>query len=213
VPVPAGWTPFIHLCPADGEIAFQASQPDDTFAHETEGRLAVTAVGWVPEDLKPGEEFELVYGIYDRRTGERLELSGSDLGDHRIRAGHLLLKGDGDAVSDVGWRPYGPKPDPFAERWNVDGRPVNFGSITTAGGCRVQPEGQNALRVTPLPDPSGSPLMIEIRGARLPWGPRQPTRIEWIEEDGSVQKTHPAILAGGILTLEAETAPFAFRIK
>ena len=212
VPVPAGWVPFLHFCDEGGEILFQASHKPGSFKPETEGQFKVTAIGTIAEAIKPGQECELVYGIYNPQGGQRMRLAGPDIGDHRIRAGHLLVQGEGDTVSGVGWKPHVPEADPYLERWNADSKPVDFGVIKTAGGCRVQEKG-DCVVVTPLPGDRVPTFDVEIDWAEMKLNRPEPNRVEALDEEGKVLSTEAVSVEGGTVTIECEAGVFEYRLS
>lgn len=212
VPVPAEHRAFLHFCDSSGEIVFQASQQSDPLREGTTGRFSVKATGSIPEDAKPGQEYELVYGIYSPASGGRLRLTGPDVGDQRIRAGHLVVQGEGDRVTGVAWRPHAPKADPYRERWNVDARPIDFGGIKTAGGCRLHREG-TSLVVTPLPGERAPAFDVEFQWDKWSQGLPAPTRVEALGEDGKAISTEPLSVAGGTVKVTCQPGVFAYRLS
>ena len=212
VPVPAGWVPFLHFCDEGGEILFQASHKPGSFKWETTGQFKVTATGTIADEIKPGQECELVYGIYNRESGQRMRLSGPDIGDHRIRTGHLLVEGEGDTVSGIGWKPHVPEADPYLERWNVDDKPVDFGVIKTAGGCRVQERGEDVI-VTPLPGERAPVFDVEIDWVEMKLNLPEPNRVEALDEEGKVLATKPVSVKEGTVTITCEPGVFAYRLS
>lgn len=211
-PVPAGHKAFLHFCDREGEILFQASHQSDPFQQEGTGRFPVKATGWIPEEIKPGQEVELVYGIYSPKGGGRLRLAGPDIGDQRIRAGHLVVQGDGEEVSGVLWKPYVPKADPYLARWNVAGKPIEFGCLKTSGGCRLHREGESLI-VTPLPGDRAPVFEVEIAWDDLAWKLPAPSRVEAITEDGQVLGTEPISVADGVVKVECQPGVFAYRLS
>ena len=212
LPVPAGWVPFLHFCDKDGEILFQASHAKDSFKTDFVGQFSATAAGSIPEEIKPGDECELVYGIYNRESGQRMRLSGPDIGDHRIRVGHLVVKGEGDEVSGIGWKPHVPKPDPYLARWNMESKPVDFGVIKTAGGCRIQEQGDTVI-VTPLPGERAPAFDVEMDWAKMKLSLPEPNRVEAIDGDGKVLATEPVSVKDGIVTVRCEAGVFGYRLS
>ena len=212
VAVPEGHRAFLHFCDGDGEIVFQASQQSDPLREGTTGRFAVKATGSIPEDAKPGQEFELVYGIYSPASGGRLRLAGPDIGDQRIRAGHLVVQGEGERISGVAWRAHVPKADPYLERWNVDARPIDFGGIQTAGGCRIERDGEG-LVITPLPGERAPAFVVELAWEKLAWKLPTPTRIEAIGDDGKVISAEPLSVAEGTVRVTCQPGVFAYRLS
>ncbi len=212
VPVPAGYRPFLHFCDAAGEILFQAGHRSDPFEEAATGRFQVKAVGTVPAEIKPGQEVELVYGIYSPESGRRLRLAGPDMGDQRVRAGHLVVQGEGEQISGLAWKPQVPKADPYLERWNVDGKPLDFGGVKTAGGCRIHREG-TSLVVTPLPGERVPAFSVEIAWDKLAWRLPEPTRVEAIGEEGEVVSAEAISASGGVVKLECQPGVFAYRLS
>jgi uncharacterized protein DUF5696 len=212
VPVPAGWVPFLHFCDDSGDILFQASHKPGSFQQETAGRFKVTATGQIPEEIEPDQECELVYGIYNAKSGHRMRLSGPDIGDQRIRVGHLIVQGEGEEVSGVGWKPYVPKADPYLARWNVEGKAVDFGIIKTAGGCRVHQEGESVL-VTPLPGERGPAFDVSIAWEAMRLNVPVPSRVEATDEDGKVLSTEPVSVVDGAVTIKCEPGVFSYRLR
>jgi hypothetical protein len=153
--------------------------------------------------LKPGTECKLVYGVYNPESGVRLRLSGPDVGDQRIRVGHLVLEGEGDDVSGVGWKPYVPQADPYRARWNVEGKPVDFGAVTTAGGCRLSLE-QESLLITPLPGQRTPAFDVSIEWGEMKWKLPQPTHVDAIDEHGAVLSTEPVSASNGIVKVNCQ---------
>jgi hypothetical protein len=212
VPVPEGHRAFLHFCDTGGEILFQASQQSDPLREGETGRFSVKATGSIPEEAKPGQEFELLYGIYSPTSGGRLRLGGPDVGDQRIRAGHLVVQGEGERISGLAWKPYVPKADPYLERWNVDARPVDFGGIKTAGGCRIHREG-TSLIVTLLPGERAPAFDVEIRWDKWSQGLAAPTRVEALGDDGKTISTEPISIADGTVKVSCRAGVFAYRLS
>ncbi len=211
-PVSGGYRPFLHFCDKTGEILFQASHRSDPFQQEVAGRFSVKATGSIPATIKPGEEVELVYGIYSPESGRRLRLVGPDLGDQRIRAGWLVVQGEGSEVSGVSWKPHVAEPDRYLARWNANGAQVDFGAVKTAGGCRLHVDGEN-LVLTPLPGERVPIFTVEIVWGKLAWKLPMPTRVESIGEDGKVISAKAVSAADGIVKVECRPGVFAYRVS
>ena len=211
VAIPAGWTPFLHFCDPAGEIIFQGIHDPGTFGDDTRGTISASARAVVPDELEPGQSFELCFGIYNRASGRRLTLIGPDLGDGRIRLGKVKLDGDGDSLKGVSWEPHQAQADPLLARRNPDGRPVDFGLATTEGGCRFTRDG-DSLVVTPLPGAGSEEFTVSLRWPALPWQLPQPTHVEAIAADGTVQDPLPIVREGKITRLECHGGTFAYRL-
>jgi len=210
-PLPAGWSPFFHFCDDEGEIAFQASHQPGRFESDRQGVFTATVVGWVPKEAKAGESYELRAGVYHPGTGERLALSGPDDHTRRIRLGTIRLEGQGDRVAGVAWTPRREEPDALLARRNPAARPVDFGPVVTAAGCRLSRDG-GALVVMPLPHARTKTRDLRIRWSALPWKLARATRVEALAEDGRVVDRSPLRQEGDAVLLTLAPEVFAYRL-
>ncbi len=80
------------------------------------------------------------------------------------------------------WTPLATEEDPVLARMNPEAKPIDFTAVVTAGGVRLQPDGQ-ALLVTPLPE-ADRPFEVVIRWSKLPWKLPQPEVIEHLDIEG-----------------------------
>jgi hypothetical protein len=169
------------------------------------------ATAYLSDTLKPGEKLELRVGMYSPvGGGPRLALQGADDGERRIRLGTVELTGPANQVTGIHWEPQTAVADPYAARQNPAGKPVDFGPVRTAGGCRLLRDGQSLLLI-PLPDSGSVRTRFEIRWERLPWQLPQPTLIEAGAEDGRVLRRVP--VGGGGCVIECEPEEFAYRLR
>ncbi len=215
-PIPAGWTPFFHFLDSsaddDREIPFQAVHTPGTFATDRQGTFTASAHFYLPEGAEPGATWGLRAGIYHRDTGQRLRLSGPNDGEARIRLGTIRVK-DADEMADrVAWTVHRPQPDLFLARWNPQNRPIDFGPVTTFGGCRLIREGE-ALVVTPLPGEHAAEFGVTIRRDQLPWQLTQPTHVEALDESGKVMHREPIRVENGRVLLKCAGDVFAYRLR
>ncbi len=184
LPIPAGWSPFLHFCDNEGEIVFQASHSPRQFAENSKGKLTANASLSVPADVKDGQQLELLYGIYHPKTGRRLNLAGPDSGDGRIRLGHIEVRRE-NGETTVKWIPFDPGTDPFLTRQNPDDREVDFGMVQTSGAIRLTRSDEGVV-VTPLPGAFVPNFTIQVQWDKLPWRLPFPQHIVAIDENGSV---------------------------
>ena len=98
-----------------------------------------------------------------------------------------------------------------AARQNPQAKPVDFGVLTTAGGCRLTRDGL-ALLVTPLPSTGGRKFTVRLRPAALPWKLPEPTHVEAVAEDGSVSGRRSVGRQQDAVVLECEPGVFAYRL-
>ena len=94
---------------------------------------------------------------------------------------------------------------------NPEGKPVDFGLVTTAGGCRLTRVGK-ALLVTPLPSTNGREFTVWLHPAALPWRLPELTHIEMVAEDGSRSGRRPLDREGNVLLIRCEPGVFAYRV-
>jgi hypothetical protein len=100
--------------------------------------------------------------------------------------------------------------DRLAARQNPQGKPVDFGQVTTAGGCRFSHDG-DALLVTPLPG-GRQDFTVRLRPAALPWRLPEPTHVEAVAEDGSVSARQLVRREGDMIVIRCEPGTFAYRL-
>lgn len=104
-----------------------------------------------------------------------------------------------------------PQPLPqygFLARQNPDSKPVDFGSVRTAGGGRLVRQ-DKSLRLIPLPDSGSVRTRFELRWDRLPWQLPKPTQVEVVAEDGRCLRR---TAVGQTLAVECEPEVFAYRL-
>ncbi|MDY0168681.1 MAG: hypothetical protein RBS80_19185 [Thermoguttaceae bacterium] len=211
-PIPGNYRPFLHFCDEQGEILFQAGQDPRAFETARQGTIVANAGGRILADAKPGDEFDLLAGLYDPEGGARLALSGPATGDRRIRLGKLRVEGHGDEVTGVAWTPHEePAEDPFLARHNPERKPIDFGAVVTAGGIRLHREGP-ALIVTPLPNRRGPEFDVTIRLSELPWTVKEPVEWEAVNEDGGVLSREVAQVTDGTVSIVCRPDVFGYRL-
>jgi hypothetical protein len=209
--IPRGFVPFLHFVDAKGEIAFQGSQPPlEQLKVDGETHIG-TAIAMLPDSVRPGDAFELCYGLYHTRNSRRLPLAGSDRGDRRIRLGNLAVVGSDTKVEQVTWQSIGNQPDPYLERQNPDRRAIAFPEITTSGACRLTWDG-TAVIVTLLPD-TREPFEVAVSLKQLPWNGGSPRRVAALDMDGKVLSMAPAKTRDGITTFLCSPHVFQHRIE
>ena len=183
-PVPAGYRPFLHFVDAEGEIVFQASFDRKTASEGETPRLPMIAAAALPADCKPGDEFELRVGFYHPTSGGgRLLLLGDDDGEQRFRLGKLQVEGEGDRVASLKWTRHETPDGTQWERFNMDARPIDFGWVVTAGGCRLTRQ-NDAVLLTPLPEEYAGGSGWTLRWDRLPWKLPRPNQVTALDESG-----------------------------
>jgi hypothetical protein len=210
-PIPAAWTPFFHFVDQKEAILFQASHVPGRFTTPRQGDFTATASGRFPKEIKPGTSLQLRFGLYRHETGERLAMANTDDGQHRTTLGTLALEGPADNPSGITWTAVKPEPDPLMTRMNPGGKPIDFGAIVTADGCRLTRD-RDFLRVTPLPMPPDASFTARLRWPALPWTLPQPTHLELLADDGKVLDRRPIVREGDLIVVECPGEAFACRL-
>ncbi len=208
-PIPPGYRPFIHFVDETGEIAFQAGYNHSELDRSRSGRIRLPATVSIPESLKLHDKLEMRIGFYNpSNRGARLMLTGADDGELRYRMGTIEVMGEGDVVTGVGWTTHEIGPDPHLARQNPDAKPIDFGAVVTAGGCRLSRD-SDSLLVVPLPDSGSVATTFELNWHQLPWDLPRPNRVESVGADGRVIGVKPV---GEAVRIECEPEAFAYRL-
>ena len=210
-PMPEGYRPFLHFVDAEGEIVFQGSHDPTPLANGRTGKVDVRAVAWLPEGIAADAEFELRMGFYRPDGGARLGLVGPGDGEGRIAIGTLRIEAQAEGPTAVEFVAREPQADPFLARCNLESKPIDFGPVTTAGACRLSPDG-DALMVTPLPGVKGPAPTVRIDWAKLPWELPEPTHVEAVDEAGEVSSRKAVQRDGEQIVIECESGVFAHRL-
>ncbi|MBN2139094.1 MAG: hypothetical protein JW720_14900 [Sedimentisphaerales bacterium] len=164
-PAPKDLQIFIHFTSdklqRQDKIAFQSGGNPVVPTTKWTGRI-LTGADWiaqVPPDLGPGQ-YDIRIGLWDPSTGRRYHLFGDDDGSARYRLGKLIAEGDSDKITNISLIKYDLPPQP-APRWNLAGRPVDFGGVKTDGALRCRTKGR-AIVLTPLLDAGPATVELEI---------------------------------------------------
>ena len=141
--------PFVHAVRhgTDSPIVFQCGLrfADGGDALARPGAHMATISLCVPTFAVPGE-YDIRYGLFHRKTGERTALLGWDDGTRRLFGGIVSVGADGT----LAWRPDEGTARTRALGINVARRLIDFGGVATDGAFRVA-FGSQGLTVTPLP--------------------------------------------------------------
>jgi len=96
-------------------------------------------------------------------------------------------------------------------RQSAEGKPIDFGPITTTGACRLSRDGSASL-IVPLPNDAGPKFTVRLRPAALPWRLPELTHVETIDEDGRASGRSPVGRQGAALLIECEPGVFGYRL-
>lgn len=209
--IPKGFVPFLHFVDGKGEIAFQGAQSSLSELRVEGDALVGTATAVLPAAVRPGDSFELCYGLYHPRNGRRLSLAGPDRGDRRIRLGTVTVVGQGQSVEQIAWQSVSSAADPFLERHNLERRVIAFRGIHTAGACRLA-RADKAVTLTLLPDTQAG-FDVSLAWDQLPWKSGTPRQVIATDIGGKVLATTPVSAANGVVTIRCEPNVFQYRIE
>ena len=102
-------------------------------------------------------------------------------------------------------------PPEVLARQNPKGKPIDFGPLVTAGGCRLAREG-DALVLTPLPGDGGPEFAVRLRWAALPWQLPEPSHLEVVGEDSGVLSRRPVRREGEAFVVDCSPGVFCYRL-
>ena len=196
-PIPDGYRILVHFTDATGKILFQGDHQAAGPTGQWRGEFRTSAVVHVPESIAAGQHFELRAGLYADGVPRALLIGFSD-DERRVRL--AAMEWTGVAVS---WKPKVAPADPFLTRFNMQGRPITFGSLTTAGAVRVTKEAEGTL-LTPLP--GGSAFEIRLRVGKAP------RTVEALSESREVLSRPATRMENGAVVIAREPTVFAYRI-
>ena len=240
-PIPEGYVPFLHFSDGKGKILFQASQQPQSFDDGRKGELRRKVRVSVPEELPADEEFDLGVGFYRPGTGKRLELDLVGDGSRRYKLGSVRVEEGQDAKTQVRWTGVPLKENTAHSRDNVLAKPIDFGTVATAGACRIDvdrarsvpvrasasesevasrrsseetPDGvtTNGLLITPLPAEKGPTATLCIQPEKLGWQLGPLDTVEARDIDGKLLSKRPVERKNGEIVLTIEPGVFQYRI-
>ncbi len=196
-PVPDGYRIFVHFTDAAGKILFQGDHNAPAPSGQWRGQFATSVVVRIPDIIRAGQPFELRAGLYANNAPRAL-LSGLNDNERRLRL--ATMEWSGAAIS---WKPLAAPADPLPSRFNVEGRPIAFDRLITAGAVRVTQEAEGIL-LTPLS--GGGPFEIRLRLEK------PPRAVETLGESREVLSRAPARTENGVIVIERDPSAFAYRI-
>ena len=210
-PIPEGYVPFLHFNNSEGEILFQATQQPQSFDDGRKGELRRNVRVTVPESVPADDDIGFTVGFYRPGSGARLELDLVDDGSRRYKLGSIRVEKAPDGKTQVRWTGVPLKENTAYSRENVLARPVDFGTVVTAGGCRIAVDGKR-LVLTPLPAEKGPRATVRIRPAALEWNLGPLNTVEALDIDGKVLSKRPVTIKDGELELLMEPGVFQYRV-
>jgi len=196
-PVPDGYRILVHFTDAAGKILFQGDHNGPGPSGQWRGEFRTSVVVRVPETVAAGQSFELRVGLY-ANSGPRALLTGLNDDARRLRL--AAMEWTGAAVSG---KPMVAPANPLPGRFNLEGRPIAFDRLTTAGAVRVTKEAEGTL-LTPLPGGGAFELRLRVE--------KPPRTVEALDESREVLSRQPARMENGAVVIERDPSVFAYRI-
>lgn len=160
-PTDKPYTPFLHLerpqtwwndKPELHVLPLQApNKPSDTWRGREAKLFGDKVTVQLPEDL-PAGYYNLLCGLYDTKTGRRLQLLGSGTSDSRYRLGSVIVDVS-DGKRKIIFEPVEMQSD-VDLRLVANRKPTDFGVCETLGAFRLETlqDSDQATVVTPLPE-------------------------------------------------------------
>lgn len=165
--LPKGLSCFVHFAQGDS-IRFQQDHAPwpPTAGWQTgqvvrDGPFDVN----IPKEIPDGD-YDWLIGLFDPVEGGRINLTGPDAGQSRIRLGTLRLAGNGNEVTFVANTATGQADHSavFLANLNQAGAVINFGDVRTDGSAWVRRQGQQWVLKT---WPRDRAFVLEFSGARF----------------------------------------------
>jgi len=206
-PVPEDLSVYVHFLDKDKEILFQADHRPDPPTSQWNGEAVTIGAGMIPEAYAVGDTFTLAAGLWKPGDARRF-IRGSTRDDVSVVLATVRLDGSDGQVTAITATPPERREDPWLARMNSSGVAVDFGGVTTNGGCRLYPD-KDALVILPLPDSLAFEVTLDL--AALPFGPDKPVRVECETLDGAFID-HPFRTEGSRVTVLCEPGAFAYRL-
>ena len=205
-PIQEDLVAYVHFM-SGGKIVFQADHQPEVPTSQWKDAVITTGHGSIPNYCKPGDEFDLLVGLWLPGEGRRV-LRDAVHGDAALHIASVCLEGTGDKVTGFLANPALPDRDPFLARMNPQGLPADFGGIITNGACQIL-FGENALEILPLPD--GGAFDLRLEPSVLPFTLDGPLAMEREDLDGT-SATMTLQPQDGAVVVHCESGVFAYRL-
>ncbi len=203
---------FIHFTNPKSQrgeqIAFQGDHAPDIPTTQWQGEIVTKTVVTVPQQWG-ADRYGVRIGLWNPKTGYRLRLMGDVDDTLRLVAGDLVLEGEGNNItgSKLELNPNLTKTPEWLKRWNIQGKPVDFGFAVTDGAFRFD---RKTLTLTPLPD--HEPFTVTLRLDKLLGKAMKISAVEALDENGKVISSVPFKQRDGEVTFKTQIGVFAYRL-
>ncbi|MGQ9519359.1 MAG: hypothetical protein ACUVTP_04595 [Candidatus Fervidibacter sp.] len=191
------------------QIAFQGDHAPDIPTTKWQGEIVTKTVVTVSEQWG-ADRYSVRIGLWNPKSGYRLRLMGNTDDTLRLVAGDLVLEGEGEQITNakLELNPKLREMPGWLNRWNIQGKSVDFGFAVTDGAFRF-----DLKTLTLIPLPEHPPLTITLRLRKLLGATKLVAAIEAIDETGKAIHTVPFTQRNGEVTFETRVAVFAYRLK
>ncbi len=203
---------FIHFTNPKSQrgeqIAFQGDHAPDIPTTQWQGEIVTKTVVTVPQQWG-ADRYGVRIGLWNPKTGYRLRLMGDVDDTLRLVTGDLVLEGEGNNItgSKLELNPNLTKMPEWLKRWNIQGKPVDFGFAVTDGAFRFD---RKTLTLTPLPD--HEPFTVTLRLDKLLGKAMKISAVEALDENGKVISSVPFKQRDGEVTFKTQIGVFAYRL-
>ncbi|MCC6698855.1 MAG: hypothetical protein IT365_24740 [Candidatus Hydrogenedentes bacterium] len=200
---------FVHLIDADGKIRMQGDYDPTPPTTAWQGAIDTTAHVALRDGVAMGESFSLHVGLYHPGSGVRVPFRTGRSGDRSAILGTVTLEGENGQLRSLAWKPESPQPDPYLERFNTEGKTIDFGRLATNGACRLNVKDKSTLVLTPLPE---SPTFtVRVNTKALSWVLPEYSRLDSLSSPDTVSTSTELIQVDEAVTLNCEPGVFAYQ--
>lgn len=190
------------------QIAFQGDHAPDVQTTQWHGEILTRTVVTVPQDWG-ADRYGVRVGLWNPKTGYRLRLMGDSDDTLRLVAGDLILEGRGDQITNARLEPNPnlTKLPEWLNRWNTQGKLVDFGFAVTDGAFRFD---RKTLTLIPLPD--HQPFTVTLRLDKLLGKNVRIAAVEAIDEGGKVISKVQFTQILNEVTFKTQAGVFGYRL-
>ncbi|MFA0752651.1 MAG: hypothetical protein IMHGJWDQ_000407 [Candidatus Fervidibacter sp.] len=204
---------FVHFThprsPRGEQIAFQGDHVPPVPTTQWQGEVVTRTIVTVPKEWG-ADRYSIRIGLWHADSERRLRLMGDVSDDLRLKVGELVLEGQGDNITGVKLElnPKLNEPPQWLQRWNVQGKSVDFGFAVTDGAFRFD---RKTLTLIPLPD--HPPFTVTLRLAKLIGKTKRVVQVEAWDETGNLLGIAPFTQRGDEITFTTQRGVFAYRLQ
>jgi len=191
-------------------IVFQADHTPASPTSSWSGQIVTHAdpIIHIPQGLGSGQ-YNVLVGLWDPASGQRLELAGQKVRDRNYLLGTLHVAEENNQVVAVRFVPQ-PASSVANSRWNPGRQEIDFGAAQTTGAFRCEKAADHLL-VTPLHDTASFSITLDIKAVT---GQAKTVRqIQIIDSQNTVTGTLPFEQKGQTVRFRTRRSDFAYRVQ